>query len=220
MKPRSAGHLHINPFNMTLASELATLSSWLDEFPRKAMPILGESGAPMYVLDFIALGAVKRSLSLASGLIVLIEAKNMVCARAVLRMQLDTITRLCAYLYVEEPEQMAKAVLGGKPLTKFKSADGKPLRDGYLVDRLSERFPWVRKVYDFTSGYVHFSERQFFDAVHSLGNNEERTIHLAIGRTDDKYPEFSWEELPACFNHLNAILEEFLKEYVEWKRKG
>ena len=81
---------------MTLATEVEVLSSWLDEFPRKAMPIVGESGAPMYMLDFIVLGAVKRSLSLASGLLVLIEAKNMVCARAVLRMQLDTITRLCA----------------------------------------------------------------------------------------------------------------------------
>ena len=184
------------------------------------MPIIGESGAPIYVLDFIVIGAVKRSLSLASGLLALIEAKNMVCARAVLRMQLDTITRLYAYLYAEDPEQMAKAILGGAPLNKFKSTDGKLLRDGYLVDRLSERFPWVRKVYDYTSGYIHFSEKQFFDAVHSVGNDEERTIHLAISRTDDKYPEFSWEELPACFNHLNVILEEFVVAYVEQKRNG
>jgi hypothetical protein len=204
---------------MALASELEALSSWLDDFPRKAMPVVGASGAPMCVLDFIVLGAVKRSLSLASGLIVLIKAKNMVCARAVLRMHLDTITRLSAYLYVEDPEQLAKAVLGGKALNTFKSKDGRPLRDGYLVDRLSERFPWVRNVYDFTSGYVHFSERQFFDAVHSVGNDEERTVRLSIGRTDDKYPEFSWEELPACFNHLNAIFEEFMAEYVAWKRK-
>lgn len=205
---------------MALTSELEALSSWLDEFPRKAMPVIGEGGAPMYVLDFIVLGAVKRSLNLASGLLVLIEAKNMVCARAVLRMHLDTIARLCAYLYVEDPEKLAKAILDGEALNTFKSKDGKSLRDGYLVDRLSERFPWIRRVYGFTSGYVHFSERQFFDAVHSVGNDEEKTIRLTISRTDDKYPELSWEELPACFNHLNAILEEFLAEYVAWKRKG
>lgn len=216
----SADHFYVNPSAMPLAAEMEALSSWLDEFPRKAMPVIGDSGAPMYVLDFIVLGAVKRSLSLASGLLVLIEAKNIVCARAVLRMQLDTITRLCAYLYVDDPEQMAKAVLGGEPLNKFKSSDGNLLRDGYLVDRLSKQFPWVRKVYDFTSGYIHFSERQFFDAIHSVGSNEERTIRLEIGRTDDKYPEFSWEELPACFNHLNIILEEFLTAYAARKQKG
>jgi hypothetical protein len=205
---------------MSLAAEVHALSSGIDELPAKAMPILGGSGAPVYVLDFIVLGAVKRSLSLASGLLALIDAKNIVCARAVLRMQLDTVTRLCAYLYIDNPEQVAKAILGGKPLNKFKATDGKLLRDAYLVDRLSERFPWVRRVYNFTSGYVHFSERQFFDAVHAVGNDEERTLHLAIGKTDDKYPESSWEELPACFNHLNIILEEFLSAYVERKQKG
>jgi hypothetical protein len=204
---------------MTLAAEVHALSSWIDEFPRKAMPVLGKSGAPMYVLDFIIIGAVKRSLSLANGLLALIEARNIVCSRAVLRMQLDTVTRLCAYLYVNDPERVAKAVLGGEPLNKFTAKDGKTLRDGYLVDRLAEQFPWVRHVYDFTSGYVHFSERQFFDAVHSLGTDEERAINLAIAKTDDKYPESSWEELPACFNRLNIILEEFLVAYGERKQK-
>lgn len=205
---------------MSLASETEALSAWLDDFPRRAMPIVGGEGSPMYVLDFIFLGAVKRSLSLGAGLLALIEAKNIVCARAVLRMHLDTITRLSAYSYVSDLEQMAKEILGGKALKKFKSTDGKPLNDGYLVDRLADRFPWVRKVYDFMSGYVHFSERQFFDAIHSLGSNEERTVRLSIGRTDDKYPEFSWEELPACFNHLNLILEEFLRAYADSNPKG
>jgi hypothetical protein len=205
---------------MSLATEVQALSAWIDEFPAKAMPVLGGSGAPLYVLDLIVLGAVKRSLSLASGLLTLIEAKNIVCARAVLRMQLDTVTRLYAYLYVDDAEQVAKAVLKGQPLNKLKATDGKLLRDAYLVDRLSEQFPWVRRVYNFTSGYVHFSERQFFDAVHKVGSDEERTVHLSIGKTDDKYPESSWEELPACFNHLNIMLEEFLSAYVERKKKG
>jgi len=205
---------------MSLASETEALSARLDDFPRKAMPIVGGEGSQIYILDFIFLGAVKRSLSLAAGLLALIEAKNIVCARAVLRMHLDTITRLSAYSYVSNPEKMAREILSGKALKKFKSTDGKPLNDGYLVDRLSEQFPWVRKVYDFTSGYVHFSERQFFDAIHSLGSNEERTMRLSIGRTDDKYPEFSWEELPACFNHLNLILEGFLNAYADSKAKG
>ncbi len=204
---------------MSLASEIEALSSWLDSFPRKAMPVIGREGAPMYVLDLIVLGAVKRSLSLAAGLLTLVEAKNIVCARAVLRMHLDTVTRLYAYLYVGNPEHVAREVLGGKALRKFKSKDGKSLNDGYLIDRLAERFPWVREVYDFTSGYVHFSEQQFFDAVHSLGGDEGRTVHLTIGKTDEKYPESSWEELPACFNHVNLILEDFLNAYAKDKNK-
>lgn len=205
---------------MSLAAEIETLSLSIDNLPRKAMAVLGGADAPIFVMDFIVIGAIKRTLSLASALLVLIETRNMVCARAVLRMQLDTISRLCAYLYVNNPEQMAKDIIGGKALNKFKCTSGKPLSDKYLVDRLTERFPWVRNVYDFTSGYVHFSERQFFDTVHSVGSEEERTLHLSIGRTDEKYPETSWEELPACFNHLNLILEEFLSTYATQKSKG
>ena len=205
---------------MALAAELEILSSSIDALPRKGMVALGNVGAPISVLDFIVLGAIKRTLSLASGLVVLIEARNIVCARAILRMQLDTITRLCAYLYVGDPEQVAREVIGGKPLKKFKCTNGKALTDGYLVDRLAEQFPWVRKVYDFTSGYVHFSERQFFDAIHSVGSEEERTVLFSIGRTDEKYPEESWEEIPACFNHLNIILDEFLTAYAAKKKQG
>jgi hypothetical protein len=137
---------------MTLAAEVEALSSWIDRFPERAKSILGEEGSPIYTLDFIVIGAIKRSLSLAAGLLVLIRARNIVCARAVLRMHMDTITRLSAYTYVDNPEQMARAILGGTALKTFKSRDGERLTDGYLVDRLSERRPWVRRVYEFTSG--------------------------------------------------------------------
>lgn len=204
---------------MTLSADMQALSTWIEEVPRKVRPVIGENNSQMYTLDFIVLGAVKRSISLASGLLVLIKEKNMVCARAIVRMQLDTIARLFAYLYVDDAEQLAKEILGGAPLNKFKSNDGKLLKDGYLIDRLTEQFPWVKEVYKFTSGYVHFSERQFFDTVHSVGTDQERTVQLHIGKTDDKYPESSWGELPACFNHLNMILDEFLITYAKKKQE-
>lgn len=202
---------------MSLNSEIETLSTWLDTFPKKAKELFAQKGDSLYVLDFIVFGALKRSLSLGSGLLALIDAKNIVCARAILRMHLDTVSRLCAYTYVQDAEGMAKEILGGKLLRKFKARDGNTLTDNYLIEQLAKQFPWIRKVYDFTSGYVHFSERQFFDTVYSLGSDEERTVQLSIGRTDNKYPEYSWEELPACFNRLNIILEEFLIAYVDVK---
>jgi hypothetical protein len=64
---------------MALAAEIETLSSSIDILPRKAIAVLGEAGASLYVLDFIVIGAIKRTLSLASGLLVLIEARNIVC---------------------------------------------------------------------------------------------------------------------------------------------
>lgn len=202
---------------MSLSEELARLDGWLERLPSVGMRTLGGSGSSMYVFDFIAIGAVKRSLSLASGLSSMIRAKNMICARALLRMHLDTVTRFLAYTYVKDPEAMARAVTRGQKLNKFKCSNGKPLTDAYLVDRLSHEHPWVRRVYDFTSGYVHFSERQFFDSIHTLGSDQERTMQLEISHIDSKFPEFSWAEVTACFNQLTEILVSALVSYEAQK---
>jgi hypothetical protein len=198
---------------MSLSAELDKLSGWVTRLPEIGMNTLGGAGAPMLVLDFVVIGAVKRSLSLASGLLAMLQAQNMVCSRALLRMQLDTISRLLAYTYVADPESMATAVIGGARLKKFKSQDGNALTDAYLIDRMSRDHPWVRNVYKVTSGYVHFSESQFFDSVHSMSSDDERKMTLQVSHIDGKYPEESWVEVAACFNHLSEILLGVLASY-------
>ena len=198
---------------MPLVGDLTTLAGWIKQFPRIGLNTLGGAGAPMIALDFVMIGAIKRSLSLASGLQTMVETKNMVCSRALLRMQLDTVSRVLAYTYVTNPEEMARAVIEGTQLKKFKSRDGKALTDSYLVERLSHEQPWVVTVYKSTSGYVHFSERQLFDSVHSLGNDSDRIMTFQISHIDDKYPEDSWAEVVACFNHLTKILVATLEAY-------
>ena len=91
--------------------------------------------------------------------------------------------------------------------------NGKALTDAYLVDRMSRDYPWVRKVYNFTSGYVHFSESQFFDSIHSMSGDDEREMTLQISHIDNKYAEERWVEIAACFNHLSEILLGVLGSY-------
>lgn len=83
----------------------------------------------MHFLDFVMVGALKRTLSLAVGVHAMILAKNIACARALSRMHLDTVTRLLAYTYVSDPESVALGVISGKQLKKYKSKDG-----GWLTD--------------------------------------------------------------------------------------
>jgi hypothetical protein len=64
---------------------------------------------------------------------------------------------------------------------------------------------------------VHFSERQFFDSIHAMGSDEERTIHLLVSHVDNNYPESSWTEIVACFNQLMEILKEILSSYQAYK---
>ncbi len=203
---------------MNPADELQKLEDLRKSLLTAGMAALGGAGAPMFVLDMILIGALKRAVSLASGLAVMIEKKNMVCARALLRMHMDTVLRLSAYEYVDDPEAVASAVLGGEHLRKFKSTEGKQLKDHYLVERLTAREPWGKTVYEYTSGYVHFSERQVFDAVAKLGTDEERTVHFSVSDSDEKYPESSWSEVAACFNRLTVLLKEQVERRGRAKR--
>lgn len=198
---------------MSISVEIEKLEKWISLLPKIGMETLGGAGKPVYILDLIIIGVIKRSLSLASGLHDLVKSKNMTCSRAILRMELDTVSRLLAYTYVNDPSEMAKAIIGGKALNSFKCRDGKQLRDGYLIDKMSEKYPWVKDVYKYTSGYVHFSERQVFDSIFSLGKDEERVVTFQVSKEDHNFPEESWIEIIACFNEMLSILSELLFTY-------
>jgi len=196
-----------------IEQELAKLDGSITTVLQAGMAALGGAGARLFAMDHVMMAAVKRSLSLTSGIGAMVKAQNMVCARALLRMHLDTVSRFLAYTYVENSGNVATGVMGGAPLNRFKSSDGKRLTDGYLVERMSRDHPWVSEVYKRTSGYVHFSESQFFDAIRSLSGDEERTLSLQISQIDDKFPETSWIEVVSCFRHLTGILLSILKAY-------
>jgi hypothetical protein len=195
--------------HMSVSDEQSKLMAWIDSLPTLGMETIGQVGVPIQAFNLILMGAVKRSLSLASGLHCMVREQNMVCARALLRMQLDTVSRVLAYTYVENADDMARAVIGGRQLKKFKSADGNLLLDKYLIDRMSKDHPWVRDVYDYTSGYVHFSEKQCFDSVSSI-DERERTVRFEVGRADARFPDSSWIEVLACFCHLLEMLKKIL----------
>lgn len=198
---------------MKLESELRKLEEWIDHLPKLGKETLGHGDRPMYVLDLIFIGVLKRSMSLAMGVKTLVDNKNMTCVRAMVRMQLDTLSRLLAYTYVDNPSDVAQQVMAGKPLNKFKCRDGKNLRDGYLIDRMTEQYPWVKNVYQYTSGYVHFSERQVFDSIQSIGSEGLETIEFGVTREDFGFPEDSWVEVVACFNEMLSIVRDVFTTY-------
>lgn len=202
---------------MTLSIHLEELETQLHTLPRLGHEAFIAQDGVMSLVALMMVGAVKRSLSLGHGLIGMVNAKNMTCARALVRMQIDTISRLLAYTYVDDPEQVALKVIGGTALKTFKSKEGKLLFDSYLIDKMTESYPWVREVYTRTSGEVHFSEKQFFASV-LLTDDATRTMTLAVSPFDEKYPESSWSEVVLCVHKLNQILIELLDSRIFHKK--
>ena len=169
----------------------------------------------LYPLDFYVQGAVKRSLSQTRAMRSLLETFNLVCARSMLRLQIDTAMRLQAAWLVEDPHKFAQEVVGGKQVNKFKDKHGNRLTDSFLAKELSKRYEWVYRVYKETSGYVHLSESQFIATVEKAG--EDRTLNVVVGPDDRHMPIESFVEVAQCFIEVTAIVCEYLHGWLVTK---
>lgn len=168
----------------------------------------------VYNMDFIIMAIVKRSISISSAIKILVDNFNMTCARALVRMQLDTVLRLSAFWLSKDRNQMAKDVFDGMQINKMKDVDGNKMTDSYLVKKLGEFFTWIPIVYKFTSGYIHFSERHIFDPIINM-NEEDKTISLKIDEFDTKFQESSWLEITKCANDCLSIIKYWLNDYAK-----
>jgi hypothetical protein len=167
----------------------------------------------MYGVDIFAIGAVKRAISTAAGFRLLVESWNMICARALLRMQIDTALRFSSVFLVKKPHDFVLEVLKGRQINKLKDKDGNKMTDAYLVSKLATGYSWLPVVYKNLSGYVHLSEHHLFDSIEHI-NDESRTVSWAITEEDTKFPDFSWTEVVACFNESTDIFIKYLNGWI------
>jgi hypothetical protein len=178
---------------------------------RLGISVRGKSGDPFFPVDLLMFGALKRSVSTAAAIVMMVESHNMVCARTLLRTHIDTSLRFSAAWLVEKPHEFAAEVLRGERIDKLKSRDGKRLTDGYLVEVHAKDHPWLPDVYTNLSGYVHFSGSHIFDSIDTLGQNGE--IQFQFTAEDLNFPEASWIEVLECFREATEILEKYLRGY-------
>jgi hypothetical protein len=167
----------------------------------------------MYPVDLLALGALKRTISTIAGFKLLIESSNMVCARTLLRVQIDTALRFYSVFIVDDPHSYSMEILSGKQINHMQDSSGQKMRDAYLVNKLSEEYPWLQTVYTNLSGYIHLSGSHLFHPVQSI-DNETRSIQFAIQEEDTKFPEFSWVEVVDCFNESIDIFVKYLEGWI------
>ncbi|WP_313056503.1 hypothetical protein [Stutzerimonas nitrititolerans] len=196
---------------------LLSLKQDSDELLNLGMQVVGPSGSPMFPLDWVVFAAIKRSISTASAVTAMVQAWNMVCARSLLRMHIDTALRFSAAWLVAEPHTFATSVLAGARIDKLKDTNGKRLTDAHLVEIRKSEYPWLPDVYSNLSGYVHFSGSHIHDAISNLVD-EDRTIEFLISDTDLKFPEFSWVEILECFREATSILANYLQGYAQTKK--
>ncbi|HGI9262487.1 hypothetical protein [Klebsiella pneumoniae] len=162
--------------------------------------------------DFLlAIGIARRSCALTSGFKSMLEAKNSLCALALVRMQLDNSLRLYAGFFSKDRMKFSKDVLNGKIISKMKADDNQPMTDNYLARRVSTKNPWVINVYKKTSGYIHFSEEHIKEALrHNGGSNYE----IVIGPKDFDRNEEHFLEPLQCFTHITMMIKVQLEDWL------
>lgn len=138
----------------------------------------------IYDLDFIANAVMNRSLSLISGFISLIKDENYLAACHLVRCHLDSLLRFSAVWLVKEPHIFAEEIRNGKRVDLMKDRDGMYMRDSYLKDKLSKEFPWIKKVYEETSGFIHLSKKHI-SASSRIKDVEDKTLEFRISKKDN-----------------------------------
>ena len=183
---------------------------------QSAKSMVEAGGGNLYQVDLFTIGAAKRTMSLAAGFDLLVRAYNLVCARALIRMQLDTTLRFSALALVADPEAFAAAVLGDQRIDQLVDREGEQLRDAYLVKKLTPLAPWMPEVYKRTSGYIHLSGQHIFSSIQGLAE-EQRTVAMCVGEEDRQFPEWSWLEMIDVFDAAMVMFVGQLRAWAEIK---
>jgi hypothetical protein len=204
-----------SPHSESLEASLARLTDLDQAHLDLGKQMFEAFGGAMYGMDLLAAGALNRSKAHIAGFRRLIEDKNLICAGALLRLQLDTALRFYAAFLVEEPHKFALAVLDGKRVRDLKDQDGNRMTDAYLVEKLGLEFSWVRRVYERTSGYVHLSATHLLSAMGPTDGGQEgdRSITIKIAAEDKPLPSWIYIEAVDAFR---ASTEIFLRYVHGW----
>lgn len=175
--------------------------------------LFGTPNSPMFGLDLLAYGAIKRNLSTTTAISQMVCSWNMVSARALLRVHIDTALRFSAAWLVEQPHDFALKVIGGHQINKLKDHAGKNLTDAHLLEIRASEYPWLPKVYKSLSGYIHFSGSHFLDSVTDL-RAEDMSMSFEVSGADYKFSEVSWSEILECTHEATGMLKKYLDGYI------
>jgi hypothetical protein len=202
-------------------NETEKLLGALEKFEREFFDLGKKMFEPgkvyLYPLDMLATAVMDRSLSLIFGFTSQIRANNFTCAAPLVRMHLDNVLRFYAAYISDNCHEFTIKVLEGAHIRDLKDTCGKKMTDRYLVEKMSKDHPWMKKVYDTTSSYVHLSNMHILNSS-KLKDSEQRTIAFSISKQDRWLTEEEKIEATQCMLEISKILFDYLSGWNITKR--
>ncbi len=181
-----------------IVSPIEALQVLNNEAKALAVKVIGQN---LLKEDLCLCAMLDRSIRLTDGFIPMIEARNLTCAGALLRLQMDNCLRLFAFFIADDRDEAVDRIIDGGVFSKLKDKDGKQMKDGYLKKKLDGHDAGFSAVYDQASGFIHFSSKAFYQSVHP---QEDLKISFQVGG-----------ETPI---KINSVLLECIGAYIHYTK--
>ncbi len=175
--------------------------------------IIGES---LLKEDFFFCASADRCLNLIDGFIIMLRERNLTCAGALLRLQMDNCMRSYAAFIAQDKDSVIDCIISGDPINKQLSKDGKKMSDGYLKKEISKIDSKFETVYNQASGYVHLSEKAFYQTVVKCEDNH---IEFQVGRELPEKRNLVLIEAADAFIHFLKLHFRMLNAVAESKHR-
>ena len=142
-------------YEKKISEKIETIQKCIEDTKDLYVRVIGKT-----ILDFDLCfsGLMNRTIQLAEGFIKMIDDRNLTCAGALLRLQIDNCLRLYAINIAENEQKLVEGLLEGKRVEKFKDKKGNFMKDAYLKKNIKQYDANLETVYDYSYGFIHISE--------------------------------------------------------------
>ena len=194
-----------------LSPKIAELQMLRETGKSIAAGIIGKS---LLKEGFFFCTATDRCMHLIDGLSSMLQERNLTCAGALLRLQLDNCMRTYAAFIADDKNAVIDCIISGNRINKQKSTDGKNLSDANLRSALSKIDSRFSNVYNQASGFIHLSEKAFYQTVVRC---EDSSIEFQIGGTLPEKRNPVLIECADAFIHFTKLHFKMLTAVAESK---
>lgn len=199
-------------YSQGITAYIDSINACIEETTQLAVVVLSKS---FLSPDLCFCGLMDRSVRLAQGFISMLRDRNLTCAGALLRLQIDNCLRLYAISIAEDEQAVVDTVLDGKSIRTLKDRSGNKMTDAYLKEQLGTYDKQLPFVYDNTSGFIHFSGTAVFQSIDAC-KGHTTTIQVG-GELSEKHNEALIECADAYLHYYRLFLK-LMKSEAEWKQ--
>ncbi len=200
-------------YSKALVSRIEQLQTLRKKAVSIAAGIIGEN---LCMEDLFFCASVDRCIRLIDGFIPMLQERNLTCAGVLLRMQMDNCMRTYAAFIAEDRKAAVQCVINGESIKHLKDINGQKMFDKHLKEEVSKIDPIFSAVYDNACGYVHLSEKAFYQTVDSCDNYG---IGIQIGQELPEKRNVTLLEAADAYIHFVNLHFKMLQAVVESKKR-